>query len=278
MMIGVGLFAGCTSNNTNFSDETPVFSDNSLAVIDTAYNEYDVLRQNMSVNDARQQLIQKINTEYEGVENAHLGIDNYSIFIEFSDGGGAIVDTYEYNESYDVIPEAGFMGTGGTPNNDYRSTDTLRFDDFSTQPLETGYSSRVGETFESMYQLSFDATQEKITSNKKKVLILGPCYYEFPTKPWDDTVDWFKAYGWTDDDIDIKVVDGDKWKNTVRGGNIIPEDYFNLEDYGIILFDGHGSDDKNHDEDNLYLQFCFVSNKTLQENADTEKNTYRVVS
>ncbi len=41
MMIGVGLFAGCTSNNTNFSDETPVFSDNSLAVIDTAYNEYE---------------------------------------------------------------------------------------------------------------------------------------------------------------------------------------------------------------------------------------------
>ncbi len=66
-------------------------------------------------------------------------------------------------------------------------------------------------------------------------------------------------------------MDGNKWKNTVRGGNIIPEDYFNLEDYGIILFDGHGSDDKNHDEDNLYLQFCFVSNKTLQENATLKK-------
>ena len=41
MMIGVGLFAGCTSNNTNPSDNTPIFSDNSLAVLDTAYNEYD---------------------------------------------------------------------------------------------------------------------------------------------------------------------------------------------------------------------------------------------
>ena len=102
------------------------------------------------------------------------------------------------------------MAAGGTSYNDYRSTNTLRFDDVSTQPLEKGYTSRVGETFESTHQLSFDATQEKITANQKKMLILNPSYYEFPTKPWNDTVDWFKAYGWTDDDIDIKVVDRNK--------------------------------------------------------------------
>lgn len=269
MMISVGLFTGCTSNNTNPSDNTPIISDNDLAVLRSAYNEYDMLRQNTSAKNARQQLIQKINTEYEGVENAHLGIDNYSIFIKYSAGGGAIVDTYESEESTNGTSGAGFMAAGGNSYDDYLSKNTLCFDGVSEQPMESGYTSGVGETFESTHQLSFDAIQEKITPNKKKMLILSPSYYDsnFPTKPWNDTIDWFKAYGWTDDDIVIKVVDRDPATGVVRGGNILPEDYFSLDEYGIILFAGHGSADKNFNEDNLYLQFCFFSNKTLQENS-----------
>jgi len=77
IMVSVGFFSGCTSNNTNPSDNLPIISDNSLAILKSAYNEYDVLRQNISAKNARQQLIQKINTEYPGVESAHLGVDNY---------------------------------------------------------------------------------------------------------------------------------------------------------------------------------------------------------
>jgi len=268
-MISTGLFTGCTNNDGNFSDNTPIISDNDLAVLRSAYNEYDMLRQSTSAKNARQQLIQKINTEYEGVENAHLGIDNYSIFIKYSAGGGAIVDTYESEESTNGTSGAGFMAAGGNSYDDYLSKNTLCFGGVSEQPMESGYTSGVGETFESTHQLSFDAIQEKITPNKKKMLILSPSYYDsnFPTKPWNDTIDWFKAYGWTDDDIVIKVVDRDPATGVVRGGNILPEDYFSLDEYGIILFAGHGSADKNFNEDNLYLQFCFFSNKTLQENS-----------
>jgi hypothetical protein len=55
---------------------------------------------------------------------------------------------------------------------------------------------------------------------------------------------------------------------------LTPEDYFNLEDYGIILFTGHGkvSVYRNFDDEtNLYLQFCYLDNESFVNNPQLQE-------
>lgn len=256
-MITVG-FSGCLDESGNDDDKTvnyasyPVMSSDDFDVLEDSYEEYENLRATMSAEDARQQLIDDLNNT-DGVEKAELGADLSTIFIKYSDGILTAVDTYELDE--ELPPIAGFKkenlpATGG---------------------LKT--HSALEDNLPVIGKLVTIGASDKTTCQNKKMLVLGPCYYDFPKQATDDTIQYFKDQGWTDDDITLKLVSKAPYESDTDCFDISPSDYFNQEEYGIIMYIGHGDVKarKNFDEDNLYLQFCFLTNESFIDNPDLQE-------
>lgn len=237
--MGTGFFVGCTSNtgdnNKNLAVSYSVMSGTDINIMNNAYEEYDTLKEDLSYAEARQLLLEKLNNETTGVEKAELGVDGYTIFVTYSDGDFGGIDTFEPNESSSPPSGTSFSALNGGYNNVNNYKNEISFDTFAE-------------------------STKKITAGSKKVLILGPCYYDYDTEPFEESVDYFKDHNWADEDIVMKVVDGRSWD--ANYGNLKPDDFFDLSDYGIILYTGHGGVHcyENFNEDNIYLQFCFITN------------------
>lgn len=233
-----------------FEDDTsyatfPVMSTINFGIMDDSYEEFEELQKTMSSKDARQQLLTTLNSETGGVESAELGVDGYTIFVTFSDGILAAIDTFDLDEPIDM------------PLLDETKT---------SEPVGgASFISSIKEENPPVGNLVVVGPVEKTTCKTKKMLVLGPCYFEFPKKPTDDTIQYFKDHGWSDEDITIKLVTEEPDLEGSDCFDISPSDYFNLEDYGIILFTGHGTIKarNNFNEDNLYLQFCYVTNESF---------------
>jgi len=260
LIIISGLLTGCTSNNKkeeNTFVTYPVFSNIDLNILNQVNDEYQSLKQTLSYDEARNQLLEKLNNT-EGVETAELGLDGYTIFITFSDGDFAGVDTYEQDEIIPYEPET------NTPQFSILNNEVRRSPSYNHDSRNLG-----GVSFN-----SYTEPNKKITPSSKKILILGPCYYDFNTEPFQESIEYFKDHGWTDDDIVKKVVD---YKSglvyQIDYGALKPEDFFDLEEYGIIFYTGHGITHiyNNFNEDNIYLQFCFITNETYTSNPDIKK-------
>jgi hypothetical protein len=272
IMISAELLTGCT-NNTERNDYTnavvryPVLSSIDSTILNNAYDEYEILKNNMSYEEARLQLLEKLNNE-TGVEKAELGLDNYTIFITYSDGDFAAVDTFELNGDYQQIA-TGFssLASGGSSDNEYLTKHTITFDGSSEQYDSASEYSQSGIN-EIQFATDEGSPEQKTTCASKKVLVLGPCYWEFPTQPTDDCINLFKEQGWTNDDMTIKLVRIDPSKENTDCMLLTPDDFFNLKEYGIILFVGHGTVKvfKNYDKTNLYLQFCYLNNASFVQN------------
>lgn len=269
LLMCAGLFTGCTSNetnnNTNIHVSYPVLSSIDGAILEHAYEDYESLKQNLSSREARLQLLERLNNEI-GVEKAELGLDNYTIFLTYSDGDFALVDTFELDEE---TPQEGIgfspYSYGGTSDNEYLAEHTITFDGFSPELSEYDYTY---QPYKTSYDIIIEGPGDRFTSESKKVLVLGPCYYEFDPEPIDQCIEQFKDHGWLDEDITLKLVKDDPWESNGDCLSLTPEDYFNLEDYGIIFFTGHGTVKvfTNFNEDNLYLQFCYLDNASFANN------------
>lgn len=266
-MISIGLLSGCTSNTDTESSldiiSYPVLSEVDHTILNQAYADYDQLRENLSPVEARQQLLEKLNNE-TGVETAQLGLDGYTIFVTYSDGDFTGINTFELDE--EAVQHIGFKGPGYTSfsENEYLSEHTLRFD----PPQYTPTLSSKKYPSQSEYNIIIVGPEGKTTCESKKVLILGPCYWEFPKEPTDNCINFFKQHGWTDEDLTVKLVSIDPYYDNTDCLSLTPADYFNLQDYGIILFVGHGLakvyDDYN--DTGMYLEFCYLNNASFVNN------------
>jgi len=221
--------------------------------------------------------VKTLNTPTEGVEKAELGIDGYTIFITYKDGNEAAIDTYN-EDDFTVVDtyEPGNQQTSvtGTLNNGRLSKAvdlsasvfnlTSNFPELFKSTLALVNTGITGLKTPTLATGSFS----KSTSKSKKVLLLAPIGPEgwhgeyFSTAP-TDCANYFKTHGWTDSDITVKMNTSKDLPNNLI---VRPEDYYNLSDYGIILFFGHGFVRENYNNDNLYLQFANVTKKTYDNN------------
>jgi hypothetical protein len=252
MMVGVGLLSGCTSSPPAV-ETGPLLSSMDETILNTASNNYHVLLQTASAPQARAQIVEQLNTQYPGeVESAELGFDNYTIFVQYSDGGFAFVDTYDPNESYMQSPGTGYSAMSGSSGDNTKRSYSISFD---------------GPHASSSPQVSFEGSSGRTTPLSKKVLVLAPCYYEFRStqKYWNIAINMLRDHGWTSENMDVKLVEEDAFGD-ISFGRITPEDYYNWGQYGIVLFSGHGLAWRNHEENNLFIQFCFFNNRTIREN------------
>jgi len=246
LVVGVILLSSCSSE--------VMLSEADKETLDTATQEYSTLRDTMSPNEVRAELVEKLNTEYEGIESAELGADGYTIFIEFTDDDFAGISTLEESE---LSPES--------PGNHHS------FDHEETPRAADHFIDILQQKFIHQREMASDDEEEKIIPQSNKVLILNPLrpdesYIEgFP----EVFADYLKEYGWTDDDIVVKS----------PGTNITPGDYANLGEYGIILYFGHGGywrDVENNTNDkkpgniivtSFYLQCCMADDTLFQNNS-----------
>jgi len=246
LVVGAVLLCGCSSEL--------MLSEADKEILDTATQEYSALRNTMSPDEVRAELVEKLNTEYEGIESAELGADGYTIFIEFTDDDFAGISTLEESE---LSPES--------PGNHHS------FDHEETPRAADHFIDILQQQFIHQGEMASDGEEEKSTPQSNKVLILNPLrpdesYIEgFP----EVFADYLKEYGWTDDDIVVKS----------PGTNITPADYSNLSEYGIILYFGHGGywkDVKNETNDRnvgdiivtaYYIQCCMADETLFQNNS-----------
>jgi hypothetical protein len=270
VMITIGLLSGCTSPTDNTQSNAmvsyPVLSITDGSILEAAYNDYQTFKQTISFKEARIQLLDTLNNHTEGVDTAELGVDGYTIFVTYTDGDYAAVDTFEYTEEpsdnteFSVLEPSWF-----SPAYPSHEPEGIRFDSY---PPEIGSSSANGymrKNTPTEYNIIVVGSQEKTTCESKKVLVLGPCYWQFPKEPTDDCIALFKQYGWPEEDITVKLVTMSPYQNNTDCLKLVPDDYFKLDDYGIILFPGHGaiSAKDNFEETNVYMQFCFFNNASF---------------
>jgi hypothetical protein len=280
MAISSSLLPGCQSKN---SVKTPNFSIADGQVLTNAYNEYTTLKATLSPEQARQQLIQQLSNE-NGVANVELGQDGYSIFVTYADGNESLVDTYD-DADYQATE------TGDTPGNNLSDNATASENEANLSLnnlylLNTDYSiSNTGISVPNSSASTSAETPSKINATSKKVLILAPIGPELgvvTTTP-SKCVTYLESHGWAASDITVDENDS----STPPGCfNVTPEDYFNLSDYGIILFFGHGDlgpvspylndvtqpDTLNvNDNTQLYLQFANVSMETFNTDAQLQQ-------
>ena len=279
-LIASGTLPGCRSNN---SVKTPDFSSTDGQVLTSAYTEYSTLKATSSPEQARQQLIQQLSTG-NGVASAELGQDGYSIFVTYADGNEALVDTYD-DADYQTT-ETGDAPAGNFPDITAGGVNGSAADSNNFYFLNTDFSlSNTGISVPSYSASTSAATPSKVNATSKKVLILAPIGPEggnVTTTP-DQCVTYLESHGWSESDITVD----ENSSNTPPGCfNVTPEDYFNLSDYGIILFFGHGdlgpvSPDLNdltvpdtvnvNDNTQVYLQFANVSMETFNTDAQLQQ-------
>lgn len=270
IILSVGLLTGCTeTTNTTTIPYFPLSTTEST-ILNDAYARYDSLKNNVSAFDARQQLVQHLNAQ-AGVDHAELGLDNYTIFITYDTGGLAALDTYDVDEELS-LPKIGFSAptTGMTTQGHSLSKNILMFDGAPTrhQPISE-YALGTKLNFDE-YENAFD---QKITCGSKKVLILGPSYWEYSKEPTDACIQMFRAQGWEETDITLNLNSIPPWYNNTDCLKLQPDDYFKLNNYGIILFVGHGTVKvrKNFNETNLYLEFCYLTDESFGRNTQLQK-------
>jgi len=233
LVVGAILLSGCSSE--------VMLSEADKDILDSASEEYSTLRGTMSPDEAREEIVEKLNTEYEGIESAVLGEDGYTIFIEFSDDDFAAIYTLEPNE----LPPPSSDGSD-------------HFVHEETPRAPDPFDNMIKQKFLRQGERTSEDEEEKIIPQSNKVLILNPLESGEIYVEEGIFTDYFKEYGWKDNDIDIKS----------PGENVTLEDYFGLGEYGIILFFGHGGYAKGF-ENNInyfYVQGCPANDTLFQNN------------
>ncbi len=278
-LITSGVLPGCQSKN---AIKTPNFSNADGQVLTSAYTEYSNLKATASPAQARQQLIQQLSTE-NGVAKVELSQDNYSIFVTYADGNESIVNTYN-DADYQATE------TGHTPANNFpdiaAAVNGSTADSNNFYCLNTDFYPSGTSTSGSGYAAATaTGTASKVNATSKKVLILAPIGPEggsVTTTP-DQCVTYLESHGWSESDITVD----ENSSNTPPGCfNVTPEDYFNLSEYGLILFFGHGSLGpvsayangvtlpetlSANDSTQVYLQFANVSMENFNTDAQLQQ-------
>lgn len=252
LMISVGFFTGCISNNTNNNQSTyVVLSTTQHEILDSVNSEYAMLLTNRCAEDARAELVNQLNSNYEEVANAELGEDNYTIFIDFSNGRCVAFDTFDstgYNDS-------NISGQGSSQYSNYAVFLNGETHDNSVQNHDATEFSSISPSL----RFEPEETLDKMTCGSKKVLMLAPSGYEDVTAH-NQCEAYFKNNGWKDEDITIKA-NMENYSMDMR-----PEDFFHLDEYGIILIFAHGSINRSTDEKQMWLESCTLDNETIREN------------
>ena len=265
----IGMLPGCGGKKgTTDSANAPFFSPIDGEILRSAYTEYDKLKQTASPEEARKQLLNKLNNKTEGVKNARLGIDGYTIFIDYKDGDYAAVDTFDWAELGSQAKPSGFLPKNSLSDNIVAGANNLINDSKAAGLVKVNYFPNGTGIGGFASRLSAAAIPAKTTASSKKVLILCPLN---PDKdPTNTTVPYecqklLKEYGWTDNDITVKMNTGGDIPGIL---NVKLEDYRQIGNYGLILFFGHGAAEEKTNEIFMYLQSCTMTKAALESNGE----------
>ena len=212
-------------NGNNSEITSDVFSSDDLNTLDAAEARFETLISSSTPDQARQTLVAELASQSD-ITDTKLFEDGYTIMVKFENGTYGAVNTLDYNALNETA--AGYEG----PPAGKRNTSA------------TGKVSKAAG-------VHGDVVFDNIPSTKK-ILILN---ISQPDLPGNSTaVSWirwlFLEAGWDTNDITVKT------RSTRNATNIMPEDFFELEDYGIVFIFAHGIYGSFDDDDqtSYYLQ------------------------
>jgi hypothetical protein len=199
---------GNTGGN-NSSIISGVWSANDLGILDSAESRFDILASSTTPDQARKTLVSELASK-PGVAGAKLFEDGYTIMVKFADGTYGAVNTLDYNKL-----NASASGYSGPP-----------------AAKRTGKGKRAASAFSGKRT---DIVFDNIPSTKK-ILFLN---ISQPDLPHNSTaIAWVKnsflKAGWDIADIIVKT------RATKTSKDVMPEDFFELEEYGTVFIFAHG--------------------------------------
>jgi hypothetical protein len=204
-------------------DITGIWSESDLSTLDTAETRLDALTATSTTEQARAALVAELKTK-AGVDSVTLFEDGYTIMVKFDDGMYGAVNTLDY----DALNESVSSYSGPSA-------------------LKQTFSEKTAHTA----SVSADVVFTEIPSTKK-ILFLNISQPDLPKN--SIAIQWversFLNAGWNADDIVVKTRDS---KTSI---GILPEDVFDVEDYGIVFIFAQGmyGSFREGDPSRYYLQ------------------------
>jgi hypothetical protein len=261
---------GCGGKNagTGTPIHSPIFSEIDAETLNSAYDEYSSFRKTLSSDQAIEQLMKSLSDQTQKIKNVKLGDDGYTLFVDFSDGDSALIDTLQADELI-TLPASREPSSKSNMQEGSTSNSPLIFKPISeieVQPHQTQNLSYVSQRkiFEAPSHLA--SPLGAITPASKKVLLLGPdCWLDsqLETEERAKLLNALRSNGWTPADIVEKLVTKSPNGANTSWLTINPVDYFNWGDYGVVLFYGHGNIKTLGDESQMFIQFCFLDDNSF---------------
>jgi hypothetical protein len=271
VIISSGVFTGCGKKTVL----PPVFSVIDEQILKSAAARYKASRASLSPEAARGLLVNNLNSQ-DGVAKATLGIDKYTIFIDYKDGDSAAVITRESEE--EQTPETSYSPNTGLSNRLHVGASPISLVSNFLDSVKNSFTVAAAPTGPGI----------PITARSKKVLILSPisdlkapraCQEFFLQMGWNPADITFKmSTGYSDNTIPAEdkglAITGQGPVYGINPGALLvkPEDFFNLGEYGVIIINAHGAYSSNFDADNSWLQCGQITKEALASN--NGKNDY----
>lgn len=216
---------GDTTDGNNSVIISDVFISNDMATLDSAEVRFDELVRTSSADQARQKLVTELSAQ-SNVAGATLFEDGYTIMVKFDNGTYGAINTLDY----DVLNESVTEFTG-PPAIDRRVLSKI-----SAQKASGAMSEVVFDNIPS----------------HKQVLVLNISQPDLPGNSTAATwIHWlFQQAGWKPNDITVKT------RGSRTATSITPEDFFELDDYGMVFIFAHGMYGRFGEDDptRYYLQ------------------------
>jgi len=184
-----------------------------------------------SRDEARTDLINAL-AATEGVAEAKLFEDGYTVYIKMDDGYFAALNTVDFDALEDGVDEI-----------DYENPDV--FPEAEPAPRQAKVMTDPADLVEKL-------ATEAHAPTSRKALLLNPSYPDMRGSADAVTaaVNTLKLRGWDDDDIVVKT------RTTATSTEITPDDFLDLADYGIVVIFAQGLYGSPSGDSSLYVQCC----------------------
>jgi len=270
LVLSTAVFSGCVDDNSETNDEqNNENKDAKTYTINTNYprdrlglnpegesaftvacNKYSELKSSMTDDEARNALVDELNSDFEFVKEASLSEDGYTIAVIFEDDTAALMITDDglfTNSS--IVTGSQFSGY---------SKDTIMNEDskYGEKIIMVSSKEKFLPPVASEIGASNGCDVDFVVPQSKKVLIINagslcePYWSNYEENKVKDTLE---ENGWVADDIDFLK------REILHDGKVTPDDMFNYSGYGFVVYIGHGgycSGYENSIPGHHYIECC----------------------
>ncbi len=212
---------------------TALIPESDQAIFKTAVQNFMTSLGSKPIAQARADLVAALAAS-EGVTQAKLFEDGYSVFAKFGDGAMAVMSTLDLKAMNNGVNNLHYGAVAKAPAGVTVS---------AAIPAANGNGAAKAQA---------KTSSEAHAPTTRKVLILDPAFPDAPGSlaAINAVTGSLKQRGWTDADIVIKT------RSTSKSTDITPDDFLNLKNYGLVVIFAHALYGAPEGDGSFYIQCC----------------------